>query len=1000
MVRSEFLRGHFGTYQTFRNPQNQLAESCQDALLAATAPGSEFGETIRDNQTWRCLEVEGRFFAVSTYSAPQTQRTGTIYQHARYFEAAPESLWKEMEASIFSAFADEAAFEAVARGDISVQENWLQEFGKMRRPPVDMRQPPSMELTLDTEAVAALAYACLYRGIVKDYSGLVVFVPKSYNTRAGTYLRYCRSIMLRVASCVPYGLRRYLSFATNPDSNGMKNFHVFFAPEGTELHGRQVGVSLPFRNSGRNAESMPEHSLPQDLARLIREAASSASVLEQVYDKLERGADLRSLEPKQYAQLQKRLSLGREPLDWKVLQEYQKQLLAPELDPREREAIRQTLLSQLGGGSLDTVLESAPELQKSAGIDQLMEALNVYSQVIRLLGKRLGNSFSAQLLRQCGASGWRLEEMNQTYYLFSQSSASGTEAGRGVLSLLDDAAFVSWLNELKSLIDRKNEEVRRDFLKNVPDLVRRHREWLPEAVQVLGECRKSVKTECLDTLTREAEELLKDSRVPEPEKRLCHEEISPYLEEKQRETLSLVFMAWEQAWKERQTTLDSMTSFPAYLALEHEDQECEDRLWEELQRSGGKDAGLGELLSAYEWTRHRPGLEIAGEQDMVPRFVRKYKMGIWVDRTTRLESLHKELLAYRHLCANERDVWLRSEQEKERKFPVSDLLDAVEFVWDVQNGASPEGDRWNVHNVRMENMWKFLAREGLLRGCGPEVESCLPRSVVSLLNDDKPQPVKAKRRDWDWKQIAILEGVIALIIILVLSAVLLFSRPAAETPPPDSDVVEQETEAEGEPPAELAGYLERKGCMDDMMQGRIARRLEEDYGELLTEKDCWDLAEDIGLVMEEERFKRPVTEWLNGKLEYTDVVVNGFSLVEVAHSLNEERPNIPVAALLLYLEENQPDPYRAIAAVAGQPCVADRRLIEDGLPCGFAVRSEEEWFFFLEEEQAAEWLREYQLWQILLLNPRLTLQTAYDHPDGTALVLQEDGSYLIADAEH
>lgn len=187
--------------------------------------------------------------------------------------------------------------------------------------------------------------------------------------------------------------------------------------------------------------------------------------------------------------------------------------------------------------------------------------------------------------------------------------------------------------------------------------------------------------------------------------------------------------------------------------------------------------------------------------------------------------------------------------------------------------------------------------------------------------------------------------------------------------------------------------------MDEGLQARIARRLEEYYSEILTGRDCQDLAEDIVSVMEEEQFRKPVIEWLNGKVECTEIEVNGFSMREIAEALNKERPNIPIATLLLYLEANQPDPYRAIAAVAGEVCAADRRLIEDGLPCSIAVRSEGEWFFFLEEEQGVEWLREYQLWQILLLNPRLTLQVAYEHPDGTALVLEEDGSYRITGIE-
>lgn len=77
---------------------------------------------------------------------------------------------------------------------------------------------------------------------------------------------------------------------------------------------------------------------------------------------------------------------------------------------------------------------------------------------------------------------------------------------------------------------------------------------------------------------------------------------------------------------------------------------------------------------------------------------------------------------------------------------------------------------------------------------------------------------------------------------------------------------------------------------------RISKQLEKDCGRLLSERDCMDLAEDVCLVMELDKFRRPVVEWLNGKMQFTDVIVNGFSLVQVASALNQRRPNIPVVA--------------------------------------------------------------------------------------------------------
>lgn len=791
MDRSEFLWGHFGRFQTYRDSGKLLGESYEDDMLAATTPGSGYGEKIRDNQTWRCLELGRQFYAVSTYSAPQTHRIrGTFFQHVQYMEATLGNLRDGMKAGIFTAFADEAAFEAVAQGDITLGKNWLQEFGEKRKPPVNMRQPLPLELQLDPDAVADLACVCLYRGWVKNYNGLVIFVPQTYIYNSAGYLRYCRSIMLRIASCVPYGLRRYLSFATNPDSNGTKNFCVLFAPKGTDLDGPQIGVSLE-PQGGRSGKT-PEHSLSSELERLIREAARTPAILDQVYENLERGRELRSLEPKLYAQMERRLALSREPLGWKHLREYQRQLTIPDLDVTEKEELRQMLERQLGSGTLDAVLETDPELQNVTGTNQLKEALEAYEKVLRLLGKKLGPTLSTRLLRKCGASGWKLEQMEQTYQMLCGETFGADPERKGgcwdVLGLLDDRAFTSWLSELRELIERKSEEICRDFLEQVPELVCRHRECLSEAIHRLEARQGEVRNKCLDALAKEATEQMKGRRLSDEEKRRCYEEIRPYLEEWQQEKLRQAFEDWEYSREARRVQLDSMTSFTAYFALGCEDLECEERLWKEFRRTGWKNAGLKDFLRAYEWTKHRPWPELAEESAMVLRFVQKRKMGIWLDQSTRLESLHKELLAYCYLCKEEEDVWLRCEQEAEQKFRVSDVLESVEYVWELQNGEQPEKNQWNLH---IERTLKYLAKAGVLWGCGPKVKRQLPLSVAKLLGVGK----RLKQIKWrDWKWIAILESIIVLVLILVLSVGLVFFLSSGKTEPAEDSIITEENQ--------------------------------------------------------------------------------------------------------------------------------------------------------------------------------------------------------------
>ena len=198
----------------------------------------------------------------------------------------------------------------------------------------------------------------------------------------------------------------------------------------------------------------------------------------------------------------------------------------------------------------------------------------------------------------------------------------------------------------------------------------------------------------------------------------------------------------------------------------------------------------------------------------------------------------------------------------------------------------------------------------------------------------------------------------------------------------------------------------------EQIEKRISEKMQSYYSYILSKEDCDSLSEDIADTMEEQKYNRCIREWLNGKNVFTEIEVNGFSLKALAESLDEEHPNIPIAALLLCLEENALDGgeaddsmedvperglYRGISGLAAEWCVADERVIISGEPCSMAVYSEGKWFFFMDEQDSGL-LRECQLWQILLLNPLLTFPLAASpYADNTAIVRQDDGSYLIID---
>ncbi len=178
------------------------------------------------------------------------------------------------------------------------------------------------------------------------------------------------------------------------------------------------------------------------------------------------------------------------------------------------------------------------------------------------------------------------------------------------------------------------------------------------------------------------------------------------------------------------------------------------------------------------------------------------------------------------------------------------------------------------------------------------------------------------------------------------------------------------------------------------LQTKLAEKMYQKYKNILDQHDCFDLAEDILLACSANAdYAIPLREWLNGKTIFCDYVVHGFSLVDLAYRLDPKNPNIPVAILILFLEKQENNNYRGLSAIAEQICICDSVLLK-GQPCKYAIKEEGEWYFLLSDQRNVQ-LKECQMWQVLLLNPLLILQVAYEHPDNTAIVLQDNGNYLI-----
>ena len=178
------------------------------------------------------------------------------------------------------------------------------------------------------------------------------------------------------------------------------------------------------------------------------------------------------------------------------------------------------------------------------------------------------------------------------------------------------------------------------------------------------------------------------------------------------------------------------------------------------------------------------------------------------------------------------------------------------------------------------------------------------------------------------------------------------------------------------------------------MRKKIAEKMYCYYNLFLSKRDCEDLADNIIEIINTKKYNIILNEWLSNSSNYTDIQINGFSLVQIAKELDQNYPNIPIAILLCYLAENNTSEYQCILPIAGEICLADYKLVENGKVCQTAIFTDGDWYLFSEDTNTDD-LREYQKWQILILNPLLAPQIAYKHKNNTAICLQDNGRYLI-----
>jgi len=274
-----FVRMHVGRYRDICFPegsigQEECAAICGEAVLGVTREGN------------RILINKDNYVVIAYQGKQKTDGAPTYYTHGVIFEKTPE---------LFSNYMEQLCCFPFAEPDdlVEIWEDSRRLEDYTRQEPRTNGKLYMSKYSPNWETLTEVVCRCLRK---RGYQGgnIGIEVPWGGGIR---YQEYCMYALNAIFSCIPYGLREGINFATNPNKSRRNNFTIIFQQSRT-------GISLesPWKED-YHEESDGLREMVQKVMGKPGEKYSgvpNSEVLYQLRDELEKPNEGQSLEYQDY----------------------------------------------------------------------------------------------------------------------------------------------------------------------------------------------------------------------------------------------------------------------------------------------------------------------------------------------------------------------------------------------------------------------------------------------------------------------------------------------------------------------------------------------------------------------------------------------------------------------------------------------------------------------------------------------------------------------------
>lgn len=272
MEWKSYICVHTGRYTKICYPDGEISESFFNRIQSqVTAP-----DNGRSNQI--LTYIDG-YAVIACYAFQIIDGVKTSYSHAVIF---PQSLELQQDyGSLLYSFPFISWDEARTIAEMEKKgpgkgQAWLKEYVQSQlekeQESGSSEDNPYKDLYNKDTWIKAVCQ-CLYEAETNG-SGVRICVPENVE-----YSEYCRQIIQSVFSCIPYGLRNGISFATNPSETN-RDFKIIF---GKFQDGEGISLEVPWEKTGGEEIDEDTKNL---LNRLIEDKAEDG--LKGFYNRLEK----------------------------------------------------------------------------------------------------------------------------------------------------------------------------------------------------------------------------------------------------------------------------------------------------------------------------------------------------------------------------------------------------------------------------------------------------------------------------------------------------------------------------------------------------------------------------------------------------------------------------------------------------------------------------------------------------------------------------------------